>query len=1018
MTIRTTARVAGPFSSAASTLPFAFKVYKSTDLRVVRKAPDGTPTTLTMGVHYTVALSADQEASPGGSATLLSPTPAGHTVTVTTAMPALQLMDLTNQGGFFPELLNDTADVLTILIQQLQANGGGGGGGPVNALDVSATLAFPPGITNVQQALDAVWDQTNTGWQAKVGTEAEIAVLAANGELLPNRLYRSSDTNKVWLSLSTTARLLLAPEGGGGGGLPAGFGNAFLAWNPTGTALQNVDLRGDGANLIRATLPDFPAVDTVQEALSALEDTLIRGPQAIWHLTESGMLAEEVGGTLAPNRFHLSLDTGKLWYANGGDLMLVAPVAGGVDPAALLAAVAAAEAARDAASGSATAANTSATNAATSASTANTQANAANTSATNAATSATNAANSASTATTQATNAANSASAASGSASAANTSASNAGTSATTATTQAGIATTQATNASASAVLAGAARDQTLAAIGKKVVVIGDSMAATHPLQSDAWPTVWSAMMRGVGAPVNVVDLAIGGWTYNKANTLVTHGANTMVQQAIAENPAMVIVNLGVNDLGLRVEGRTLAQCQSDCNIALNALRAGLPSAVIVVVSEYLFDSANFPTPGTTLKNKGTIPSLMQRKTSGILNGLLTSEILEDSCSSTQRTNFAEWITLDNYAKSHGAVNANFALKAWRAVRLGAVGMDGTHLNMLGQRLLAGYALVAAQTVPAMKALWPQISADQVGEWRNPDTLFSALMGPVGDGYIQSTGLSAVWAHQLSKHWGGTPLARGDNWWAPSGGSVRVWPQGGVTTDETVSPVIYWQMTGCLPNEECSASIDGAAFYTTYGAPWTDNRGDSMGFLQAHSVYLPVGARTLRYKVGNEVYGPFTLNIGAKPSATVRPLHRRASLSTSTITAATWTDISLATVLDNEGAGSWSPYSVFTVVTPGVYQINFAVTAQRTSSNTAWTYFTAAATINGTQELLGGTPSHLGGVGSDVLFRGSAGGGTLRLAAGATVALSILSGHAGGTVTISPGSANRSTFLSLAYLGP
>ena len=922
MTIRTTAREAGPFSSAASTLPFAFKVYKSTDLRVVRKAPDGTPTTLTMGVHYTVALSADQEASPGGSATLLSPTPAGHTVTVTTAMPALQLMDLTNQGGFFPELLNDTADVLTILIQQLQANG------PVNALDVSATLAFPPGITNVQQALDAMWGQTNTGWQAKAGTEAEIAVLAANGELLPNRLYRSSDTNKVWLSLSTTARLLLAPEGGGGGG---------------GGPVNALD--------VSATLAFPPGITNVQQALDAMWDQTNTGWQAKVG-TEAEIAVLAANGELLPNRLYRSSDTNKVWLSLSTTArLLLAPEL----VAEVLAAVAAAEAARDAASGSASAANTSATNA---------------------------------------------------------------GTSATTATTQAGIATTQATNASASAVLAEAARDQTLAAIGKKVVVIGDSMAATHPLQSDAWPTVWSAMMRGVGAPVNVVDLAIGGWTYNKANTLVTHGANTMVQQAIAENPAMVIVNLGVNDLGLRVEGRTLAQCQSDCNIALNALRAGLPSAVIVVVSEYLFDSANFPTPGTTLKNKGTIPSLMQRKTSGILNGLLTSEILEDSCSSTQRTNFAEWITLDNYAKSHGAVNANFALNAWRAVRLGAVGMDGTHLNMLGQRLLAGYALVAAQTVPAMKALWPQISADQVGEWRNPDTLFSALMDAVGDGYIQRTGLSAVWSHQLSKHWGGTPLARGDNWWAPSGGSVSVWPRGGVTTDETVSPVIYWQMTGCLPNEECSASIDGTAFNTTYGAPWTDNRGDSMGFLQAHSVYLPVGARTLRYKVGNEVYGPFTLNIGAKPSATVRPLHRRASLSTSTITVATWTDISLATVLDNEGAGSWSPYSVFTVVTPGVYQINFAVTAQRSSSSSSWTYFTAAATINGTQELLGGTPSHLGSVGSDVLFRGSAGGGTLRLAAGATVALSILSGHAGGTVTISPGAGNRSTFLSLAYLGP
>jgi len=985
MTIRTTAREAGPFSSAASTLPFAFKVYKSTDLRVVRKAPDGTPTTLTMGVHYTVALSADQEASPGGSATLLSPTPAGHTVTVTTAMPALQLMDLTNQGGFFPELLNDTADVLTILIQQLQANG------PVNALDVSATLAFPPGITNVQQALDAMWGQTNTGWQAKAGTEAEIAVLAANGELLPNRLYRSSDTNKVWLSLSTTARLLLAPEGGGGGG---------------GGPVNALD--------VSATLAFPPGITNVQQALDAMWDQTNTGWQAKVG-TEAEIAVLAANGELLPNRLYRSSDTNKVWLSLSTTArLLLAPEL----VAEVLAAVAAAEAARDAASGSASAANTSATNAGTSATTATTQAGIATTQATNAGTSATTATTQAGIATTQATNAGTSATTATTQAGIATTQATNAGTSATTATTQAGIATTQATNASASAVLAGAARDQTLAAIGKKVVVIGDSMAATHPLQSDAWPTVWSAMMRGVGAPVNVVDLAIGGWTYNKANTLVTHGANTMVQQAIAENPAMVIVNLGVNDLGLRVEGRTLAQCQSDCNIALNALRAGLPSAVIVVVSEYLFDSANFPTPGTTLKNKGTIPSLMQRKTSGILNGLLTSEILEDSCSSTQRTNFAEWITLDNYAKSHGAVNANFALKAWRAVRLGAVGMDGTHLNMLGQRLLAGYALVAAQTVPAMKALWPQISADQVGEWRDPDTLFSALMDAVGDGYIQRTGLSAVWSHQLSKHWGGTPLARGDNWWAPSGGSVSVWPRGGVTTDETVSPVIYWQMTGCLPNEECSASIDGGAFATTYGAPWTDNRGDSMGFLQAHSAYLPVGARTLRYKVGNEVYGPFTLNIGAKPSATVRPLHRRASLSTSTITAATWTDISLATVLDNEGAGSWSPYSVFTVVTPGVYQINFAVTAQRSSSSSSWTYFTAAATINGTQELVGDTPSHLGSVGSDVLFRGSTGGGTLRLAAGATVALSILSGHAGGTVTISPGAGNRSTFLSLAYLGP
>ena len=121
MTIRTTNRTAGPFPDSAATLPFAFKVFSSSDMLVTSADPLGAATALVNGVDYRVTLNADQENAPGGVVTLLTATPAGHTVTVTTAMPALQPLDLQNQGGFNPEVVEDAFDRLTVLVQQLGA---------------------------------------------------------------------------------------------------------------------------------------------------------------------------------------------------------------------------------------------------------------------------------------------------------------------------------------------------------------------------------------------------------------------------------------------------------------------------------------------------------------------------------------------------------------------------------------------------------------------------------------------------------------------------------------------------------------------------------------------------------------------------------------------------------------------------------------------------------------------------------------------------------------------------------
>ena len=121
MTISSTTRVAGPFIGAGTTatFPFTFKVFSEEDLYVVTlDVASGASVVLALTTDYTVALNADQDTSPGGSITLTAGNlGTGMTLTITTAMAALQGLDLANGGGFYPDVINAALDTLTILVQ-------------------------------------------------------------------------------------------------------------------------------------------------------------------------------------------------------------------------------------------------------------------------------------------------------------------------------------------------------------------------------------------------------------------------------------------------------------------------------------------------------------------------------------------------------------------------------------------------------------------------------------------------------------------------------------------------------------------------------------------------------------------------------------------------------------------------------------------------------------------------------------------------------------------------------------
>ncbi len=121
MAISSDNRKAGPYicDGVTTAFPFAFKVFSATDVRVVLADAAGAESDLVLGTHYAVALNADQDANPGGTVTTTAAYATGYTLTLTSGLQNLQPVTLTNNGGFYPTVINNALDRLTILVQQL-----------------------------------------------------------------------------------------------------------------------------------------------------------------------------------------------------------------------------------------------------------------------------------------------------------------------------------------------------------------------------------------------------------------------------------------------------------------------------------------------------------------------------------------------------------------------------------------------------------------------------------------------------------------------------------------------------------------------------------------------------------------------------------------------------------------------------------------------------------------------------------------------------------------------------------
>jgi hypothetical protein len=119
MTISSTSNKAS-FNGSGTTGPFAFtfKTFTEADLEVISTDLSDVEATLVLTTDYTVGLNADQNNNPGGSVTTIVAMASGYKLTIVRTVDALQETDITNGGGFYPEVIENALDRATMLAQQ------------------------------------------------------------------------------------------------------------------------------------------------------------------------------------------------------------------------------------------------------------------------------------------------------------------------------------------------------------------------------------------------------------------------------------------------------------------------------------------------------------------------------------------------------------------------------------------------------------------------------------------------------------------------------------------------------------------------------------------------------------------------------------------------------------------------------------------------------------------------------------------------------------------------------------
>lgn len=340
MTISSTTRIAGPFvgNGTASVFPFTFKVFAAADLDVIRlNSSTGVETTLVLNSDYTVTLNGNQNTNPGGSVTLSAGALAtGLTLTITSDIANLQPTDLTNQGGFYPEVITDSLDRATIQIQQMADDLTRSIKAPISdaspdmelpsaSVRANSFLAFDASGNPIVQAASSSAAPTSITRQVFSGTGSQtIFTLASDpggagnsAQVFIGGVYQQRNTYSI---VGTTLTFNQAPVAGTNN---IEFVNFLIGSGSNGVGIVTLtgDVTGSGTGTVPATVAanavTFAKMQQIATDRLLGRDSLLTGD--VEQLTVGGGLEFTGSGGIQTSAF-----TGNVTKAAGGTATTIA----------------------------------------------------------------------------------------------------------------------------------------------------------------------------------------------------------------------------------------------------------------------------------------------------------------------------------------------------------------------------------------------------------------------------------------------------------------------------------------------------------------------------------------------------------------------------------------------------------------------------------------------------------------------------------------------------------------------
>lgn len=185
-------RLAGPFTGAGqTTFSFGFFTYAEEDIYVgTAMSDDEASTILEQGVDYTVTLNSDQDATPGGSITLLTQggLKQGETLVIGSCLEYVKNIELTNYSRFPPEMINTEFNRVVIMIQQIVEETG-------RTLKVPATSSETP--DDMIERLLAAQSQAQASADAAAASAQAAADSATEAEQIKDQTAEYAEAAAV-----------------------------------------------------------------------------------------------------------------------------------------------------------------------------------------------------------------------------------------------------------------------------------------------------------------------------------------------------------------------------------------------------------------------------------------------------------------------------------------------------------------------------------------------------------------------------------------------------------------------------------------------------------------------------------------------------------------------------------------------------------------------------------------------------------------------------------------------------